>query len=63
MNLVPPTRAAAIAKRAKAETCPQGHPAPYGGPNVYLSDGYRKCRTCVLARMRRYYLMRKSAVA
>lgn len=38
------------AQLAAARThCPQGH--EYTPDNVYLSDGYRKCRTCVKRRV------------
>lgn len=43
--------AGALANAAKTH-CPQGH--PYSIENTYLSNGgrFRKCRTCVLDRMR-----------
>jgi hypothetical protein len=39
--------------------CPQGHEMT--PDNVYMDAGLRKCRTCVLARMRRYYAKKVSA--
>lgn len=39
--------------------CPQGH--PYSDENTYTSpEGWRQCRTCVLARNRRRYHASKS---
>jgi hypothetical protein len=39
--------------------CPQGH--EYTPENVYQDGSSRKCRTCVLARMQRYYRERVAA--
>jgi len=37
--------------------CPQGH--PYEGSNVYVWQGHRKCRVCMLAASARYRARRK----
>ena len=47
------------AQNAKLAFCPAGH--PYSGSNLYLYHGWRRCRTCTVARTKAWRAHVKTA--
>ena len=47
------------ARAAKVTCCPAGH--PYSGSNLYLYHGWRRCRTCTVARTKAWRAHVKTA--